>query len=335
MGQRVANLLPKVVACLVLAAPLSPATAQNVNPFTFNFTPLPNGERYTYRHIFCGIEGQMNHNCNSENPYTGVDQRPYYTYANMGNDYDTRFAQEMVMINGVEYYHVIVGDPASGFGQEIYMATSPYAQPNNSSPGERFSDSGGASCFPGPFTEFAISEKCLMANSGADPLRHDALFTGNGTGNASKMVMKQVVRSLDGSFNQEFLKDKLSQKPVIKQTNVDADINANFVMDMSNSNYSTDSIAGVMTNTLDITVLGMPEGVGDFVFTPSAGSNITAGRYKANRKVINNYELWPGGWTMKNMYSEYVYFDGGIDPVLNVNWAAFRDPAQNPHPLTD
>ncbi|TPW17834.1 MAG: hypothetical protein FD130_509 [Halothiobacillaceae bacterium] len=330
-----------VALCVSSGAPvLSLADSTNVNPtaFDFSFKPAPTGERYSFTHVFCNVAGEVNHNCNSPNPASGIPQGQAFNPGNLSNDFDTPFVQEIVTIDGIEYFHVVVGRASDGFAQEIYLKRSNIAGFSGEGQEGPFSDSGGATCLRYAFNErLANIIACLNANNGADPLgtndpaRHDAVFTGNGMGNPSALVMRQIVTDPAGGFSQEFLKNSLDKKPTITQDVALADINSHFVMDMSNSDYNTNSIAGTMINTLNLTFPDLADGLGDFTFVPGAGTNITGGRYTFKRTTVNYTTPLGGGLTLPK--SEYTYYDGSIDPVLDVNWSAFRDPAQNPHPL--
>ncbi len=338
MGQRVTRFIRCGVACVAMAGASCAFSAENVNPFTFDFTPSPAGERFTGPHIFCNVPGEIDHNCSGLSPsaeiITNAQQGimgPYQTQwlwdGNMADDFESRFLQEIVTIEGVEYYHLTIGDPASGFSQEVYIARSPWATRQQS--GNRFSDSGGTFCYSvGINIPFDQQEGCSRSSGAFNPLGPNSGFTGNGTGNPSKMVMKQTISTPDAGFSQEFLKASLSNKPIITQVSSDATINSLFIMDMSNSDYLTDDTPGIMTNTFDITAPTLTGNMGDFVFTPTQGSNITAGRYKFQRTAIT--VTLENGWTRVTPSSEYTYYDGTADPVLDVDWAAFRDPNQNP-----
>lgn len=338
MGQRVARLLLYPMACICAMASFVPnsASAQGINPFVFDFTQSPDGARHEYAHVFCGVEGEVNHNCS---PFstpevadpTPIQQRQLYWYGNMANDFDTRFIQEIVEIDGVEYYHLVIGSEDSGFVQEIYLARTQRVMRDQG--GGRFSDSGGVACFASGFIPLDQIEGCIRSNASADPLRHDSTFTGNGTGHPSKMVMRQIVSNDESGFRQEFLKANLLNKPVITQTSSDDNIDMNFVIDMSNSDYDTDSIAGTMTNSFDLKGANLPGEMGDFDLDrvdrfDKLSTNVNAGRYTFRRLLIEDYEL-ENGWRRDIPSSEYTYYDGTIDPVLNVDWAAFRDPSQN------
>ena len=339
MGQRVARFILCGMACIAISTMACVVSAQSVNPFTFDFTPSVNGERFTGTHIFCSVPGEINHNCSGTNPSAEVIENaeqgimgPYQTQwlwgGNMADDFESRFLQEIVTIDGVDYYHLTIGDPASGFSQEVYIGRSPLINTRVQS-GNIFSDSGGVFCYPaGINIPFELLEGCDTSNASYAPLRHDSDFTGNGTGNPSKMVMRQVIDSPSDGFSQEFLKNILANKPIITQTSSDATIDALFVMDMSNSDYLTDDTPGTMINTFNITAPTLMGNMGDFVFTPTEGTNITGGRYTFQR--TSKTVTYDNGWTRTVPSSEYTYYDGSIDPVLDVDWAAFRDPNLNP-----
>ena len=330
MGQRVANLLPAALVCAAIT--IAPPVLAD---FTFDFTPSPEGERLTYEHVFCSIEGQLNHNCGGTLQTSPISQTQWYRTGAMGNDFASRFFQEVVTIDGVDYFHLAIGSPEEGFTQEVYIAKSPHFWRSNS--GVVFSDSGGVGCLPYSGTrEERIA--CLESNNASDPLGDDSNFSGNGTGNPSNMVMIQTITDDEEGFTQEFFKTDLALKPIITQLSDDAEMNARFVMDMSNSDYDTNDTPGIMTNTLDLK--GLPAEMGDYEFggrnfAATEAPKITAGTYTFRRFIIEDFPLKEGYWTRDIPSSEYVYADGTIDPVLNVNWESFRDPGQNPRNLFD
>ena len=352
MGQRVAaRLLPVALACVaMLASPC--AVSQDVNPFTFDFKPRPEGERHTFRHVFCSVEDEINHNCNrfatpEVQAPTSINQNQLYWDGNFANDMESRFIQELVVIEGVEYFHVVIGDPDSDFVQEIYIARSDWRRDRELA-GGRFSDSGGQACFPGPAVVEPFASGCIASNNAYDPLRRDSNFTGNATGNPSRMVMLQRVKDEASGYEQNFSKFDLATKPVISQTLVNEDIESVFSMDMSNSDYDTDSIAGTMVNTFDLRTPGITEAqnlivpnviptMGDFDLAvterPENRANITGGRYTFNRIMLEDYRI-ENGWFRDIPTSEYTYYDGMVDTaILNTDWEKFRDPGQNPASL--
>jgi len=66
----------------------------------------------------------------------------------------TPFLQEVIMVDGIRYFHSIVGDPNSGFAQEVYINAS-------------------SCCYPNTFPRSASG--------------------GNGTGNPTRMAMRNMI----------------------------------------------------------------------------------------------------------------------------------------------
>ena len=351
MGQQVvARLLPVAIAFFAMSASPYALSADGVNPFTFEFKPRPDGLRHNETHVFCSIEGAVNHNCSRvatpevQDP-TGINQQQQLWDGNFANDMATRFLQEIITIDGVEYYHLVIGDPDSDFVQEVYIARTDMRSDRELA-GGKFSDSGGQGCYVSPMTTGRA--ECIASNAGYDPLRNDSNFTGNATGNPSRMVMIQRVKDEASGYEQNFSKLDLANKPVISQTLVNEDIESVFSMDMSNSDYDTDGVAGIMVNTFDLRTPGMTEAanliipnvvqtMGDFDLTvterPENRANITGGRYTFNRIILKDYRM-DNGWFRDIPTSEFTYYDGTVDTaILDTDWEMFRDPGQNPASL--
>ncbi len=316
------------VRTILLLCGVAPVTAlgQNVNPsqFDFSFSAQPNAQRSERNHIVCNFGGLPDLNCNEITP-DGFRNTQWFTGGNLADDFISPILQETVDINGETYYHVVIGEEQTGFAQEIYMKT---ASTRFGIGAQRsLSDSGGMVClsFGGSFEQRMA---CSTDTNGADPLRQDGVFTGNGVGNPSRMAMRQVVTDFAG-FDQEFFKGQTTQKPIITQNMDGGQVSSHFVMDMSNSDYLTDTTPGDMTNTLSINDPNVPTGSGNFDFATDQGAdaNVTGGRFTFRRTTAPHTNAFGGITVLPS--SEYVYFDGTIDPVLDVNWEVFRDPAQN------
>ena len=194
---------------------------------------------------------------------------------------------------GVEYYHMIIGSPGSGFGEELYIKlTAPFTGYGSVGLIGGPSDSGGAFGAPG---------------NGANPLGTSSVTTGNATGNPTNVLLDMVLN--DGEFSMEFLKDKFDRKPAISQTINAPDITSTVVIDMRNSTYSDMNIPGVMTNTMSLQGPNLPADRAQFdMATDAQYTNVNAGRY-----------TYSGG--------TYTYLDGGFN-AANVKWDDFFDPTQ-------
>lgn len=236
----------------------------------------------------------------------------------------TPFLQELYVDpqTNQSYYHVIVGLPESGFVQETYIRA-------NGQPWE--GGLGSASLGDGicrfDRTQYNINE-CNMGDVlGAT---HDNVFTGNGSGDPRAAQIRQLVGGTwndatkswtcgtNDTFCQQFLKNSFSNKPVITQTLQDAATGMKgFVqIDMSNSDYATDAIAGTLSNTLEFTLpqfIDIP-GFNFATDKSEAGSRVTAGQYIFTGTGPTNATLEP-----------YRYIDGG-GFLLDRDWTRFANP---------
>ncbi len=265
---------------------------------------------------------------------------------------DTPFFQEIVGVNGRNYWHQIVGDPADGFAMEIYASAwnGGYGSGNSLF----VSASGGKTYQSG----FSTAE--LMSGNGWDPLRSTSWnsysandYTGNATGDPRKMIMRQVLGgSWDGAtwscedsneFCYDFEKaedaansdynlgDIRSLKPVItmKVNESLAGMSSMFKLDMSNSDYLDSSTAGTILNTLTLTEV--PEGNFD-MSTDTQFSTVTGGRYIFNPGT--NPDADELGWVDINQNSfefdkgSYTYEDGGLD-LDKIDWESYRNNIDN------
>lgn len=313
------------VLALYLAGPIVAFAQQPPNPgspeittgdFKFNFQPLPDAPNRvdqtqgSYRpYVVCNMPGQTNVQC---------DPRGQWFWAgNFAEDFTTSFLQEVVTINGIRYFHVIVDQRDQGFGQEFYMRAGGVGGAFGTA---NYTDSGGAICFPSRTQTPEQAGACLSNNNAADPLRRDAAFTGNGTGNPRHVMMRQTLEEAEKGFTQEFIKPFFETKPIIRQDINDGNINSEFVADMSAIDYSTTDAQANFTNRMTVTSPGFPGGSSasfDVNDNPNPGTNVTAGRYQ--------FDQQRGGF----LGGTYTYFDGAIDPVHSIDWSSFRDPAQN------
>lgn len=285
---------------------------------SFNWTPRADIRDATQGLPFaiCNVAGQANQgNCGTNFFFSSPDTTP--------------FVQEIVKdVNGAKYYHLVVGDPSQGFAQEIYIGrgTSTFADGSRTSASLGWAASGlcfGGSPFPGAPPTLPADDKRGCGN-GYSPLSSDADFSGNGSGNPNRVIMRQVVS--DGQMTQEFLKASFTQKPKITQTVADpqSGLQIHFVADMSNSTYSDNTTPALITNTLTFTPPALAtDGMGPANFDMATGaqsSSVSGGRYIYNDGTAVGF----GG-----AGGTYGYVNGG-DFNLNVEWSSFRDPGQNP-----
>jgi len=300
--------------------PVMSFAANDVNPQTFNFdfTEQEDGQRNDESTIFCNTAGQADYNCQE----AGNSQ--WFTTGQLADDTTTSFLQEQVVINGIKYYHLVVGKKEEGFVQEIYMQMGGVSWRQLPGVARDTSFSGGRVCLAGPRTGFEERVACNRDNNGGDPLRADSVFTGNGTGDPEKMVMRQFISDEPSGFTQEFLKDQLTQKPIITQDLSMGEVNLRFVMDMSNSDYNTDDVAGIMINEFVINDPNIPGNGANFDFALDQGED------KFERVFVQAEFITGLGFSDVDFPSStYTYFDGSIDPVLDIKWEAIKQPNQN------
>lgn len=208
----------------------------------------------------------------------------------------TPFLYELVSdTNGVDYYHMIIGAPADGFGEELYIRL---ASPSTGYGGIGNiigrSDSGGTFSNPG---------------NGGDPLGvAGSVTSGDGSGNPGSVLMHMIVN--DGEISMEFLKDASDRKPVLTQAINAPDITSSVVIDMRNSTYSDMNTPGVMLNTMSLKGPDVPPGNPQFdMARDGQNTNVNAGRYTYSSGT-------------------YTYSDGGFN-LGNVKWGDFFDPTES------
>ncbi len=244
----------------------------------------------------------------------------------------TPFYQGQFSVGGRSYWHQIIGDPASGWAMEVYIERQF---------GNFFlSYSGGRNSF------FFQPDYLLQSGNGWDPLAVDPArdwrYSGNGTGDPNKVIMRQVMGGTwdattrqwqcdTASFCLEFLKGELQRKPTITQqlNQPEHGVTAYFQVDMSNSTYSDDQTPAVITNRLTVTTPGMPAVSARFDMAVDAPDHqATAGRYRyvpGPGWVDDNVETWdfqPG---------TYQYTADQFN-VLEHDWTTYYSTIQNPRP---
>ncbi len=323
---------------LLLATLLGVFSSQEVSAeFTLDFqktTPSSSG----WGNYNCGLGATgPTSGCGTAGTPIDPDSTPYF--------------QETVTVGDQNYWHQIIGDPADGFAMEVYVA----AWTGGTNNSIVLSASGGKN-FIGD-----TSTQETQSGNGWDPLRSTAWngytandYTGNGTGDPRKVIMRQILGgSWDGftwscEANDEFCYDFekaedtvnsnyitgniRSLKPVITLNINDPSVgmSSSFKIDMSNSDYLDSSTPGTVVNTLTIT--GAP-GANFDMSTDAQLSTITGGRY------VFNPATDPGadelGWVNTNPNSfdfdegSYTYAAGGID-LDAIDWESYRNDADNP-----
>lgn len=192
---------------------------------------------------------------------------------------------------GLDYYHMIVGDPADGFMQESFIEVG-------SVPG---------------LIDFSTA---LAGDNGHDPLGVIiGLGSGNALANPRKIIMRQIIN--DGEIMMEFLKDEYLKKPLISQMLITSELSSLFHLDMRNSTYEDMNSPANLINIFSLNDSFL-QGMGDFdMATDVDNAFINGGRYTYSDGV------GPGG-----SEGSYLYLDGGFDERA-VHWADYIDPTED------
>ena len=244
----------------------------------------------------------------------------------------TAFSQEVVNVNGVDYWRNVVGDPSSGFAMEYYTRFGR----NTSIAGEStipFGLDGGGheEAYNGAIC--SIGQSLSSGNScgnSEDPLGalHDNTYTGTGTQFPDRMVFRMVLSG--GGVDMEIYKPLLDGKARITQSVNDGTLNEVFVADMRGVSFSDKNtpIPIVINQTLDDPKL--PEaGAADFSMNMADQSQVSAGRYTFTPGAGWNTSIgWnkAGSWFDKGVYD---YADGSGFDSYNFDWASVFDYSQN------
>ncbi|HEY4732849.1 MAG TPA: hypothetical protein VIH66_06350, partial [Gammaproteobacteria bacterium] len=149
----------------------------------------------------------------------------------------TPFLQEVVFVDGIRYYHVIVGDAAQDFVQEVYINAT-------------------ACCY---------QQRDSWPKSASD---------GYGSGNPGAVVFRMMMS--DEDFEQHIIKDTLATKPAITQLTNDAQSSGAIELDMSGIDYSTANVSGIFTNTFAVSDQGQFN-AGNFDMGMISDGHVTAG----------------------------------------------------------
>lgn len=205
----------------------------------------------------------------------------------------TSMRYEMLINNGTQWLHFMIGDPESGFAQDVYIRS-------------HMAGGDGIDSFNNSY--WAATHNTGMNDDGGDPATGPLQGPGNGSANPNHVVMRQVMggtwdeatSTWDCSgteFCSEFLKDTLSGKPRIIQRVVQDDMRSDFMVDMRALNYQsqaginpldgTEVINTVVVTSADFlvgdegnfsidTAPGIDGGAGS---RPAMNVNLTAGQY--------------------------------------------------------
>lgn len=303
----------KYFLALVILISLCPTEREVRADFALNFLPsdhlvassITNNQQYTS----CNIPGLTDAFCVRGNGIANADPA------------NTPFLRETVIIDGVTYQHMIVGsiDPVTGLGfaQETYIRNGAGI----------FSSSGGK---PGCNSFRCLTPETWMGN-GLDPLQADARFTGNGSGDPTRTVIRQVLNTAE--MQQEFLKAALDRKPKITQNiTVSGQMISEFILDMSSSTYNANT-PGALTNKLTLLDPSIPAASAFFdIATSSQASNITGGQFTfgAGAGWLDTGLSSPTDDTYNYDAGAYTYSGGDSFNLTGADWQAYRNPAENP-----
>jgi len=207
------------------------------------------------------------------------------------------------------YYHLIVGDPAQDFAQEVYIRLGGVSFQGGVGNIRQGSASGGTGGLSG---------------NNLDPLGavNTSEFTGNGTGNPNKIQMREIHK--DGDFSMDFTKNLYLEKPTMSLGINSADFQTQFVIDNSGVNYEDDATTAIVTNTVQLLDPDIPAGAGSFdMSTDVQDSFVSAGRY--------TYIAGPG----TGASGTYIYPVDTFN-MDNINWVDYFDSGlANPWGYTD
>jgi hypothetical protein len=218
--------------------------------------------------------------------------------------------------NGNKYYHMIIGDFASGFIQESYVQMGFGSYGNSYEPASPSRKS--ASDGTGTYDPLYLFPSSTTFGNGYDPLdmnknaKAQNVTSGNGTGNPTRVIMRQIMT--DGEIMTEFLKDQYANKPRISQMLVAPDIYAEFDIDMRSISFSDATSVAPMTNTIQLYVEALPFDTG-YYDTAVLNQNST---YNAGRYIYTD-GAGPGGSS-----GTYNYESGGFDQTAQ-DWKGFFD----------
>lgn len=213
----------------------------------------------------------------------------------------TPFIYERTFDGATAYYHMILGDPNSGFGQEVYIqvGSGTFQGFNGIGPG------GSASSGTG-----------TQSGNNLDPLGvvTTDTVTGNATGNPQRIQMQQSLT--DGDLSATFLKNTYLGKPTITNEIDSTDVTATVVIDASGIPYTSSSTPATVTNTVQVHDPNIPAAAAQFdMATDAQNSTVTAGQY--------TYTPGSGAGTNLGSRGTYTYIDGGAN--VNPDWSSYFD----------
>jgi hypothetical protein len=236
---------------------------------------------------------------------------------------------------GKYYYHMIVGDLATGFIQESYIEMGTFGGYGNNVettglPGglSAASASGGT----GTYIPKTVDANSATFGNGSDPMdmNKDAkaqnVVSGNGTGNPMRALIRTLVN--DGQMMSEFLKDDFDSKPQITQLVVAPDIQVVFDLDMRGISYSDNTKTAPIISTMQLFGEGAPHdsAVWDYA-TETTNKHVDGGQFiYAVPHPENPSDSGANG--------TYTYLHGGFDQTAQ-DWKTYMNPSyQEANPWT-
>ena len=216
-----------------------------------------------------------------------IDQQGYCPFGSQcipnqfGNGDPTPFELNLVTVGGVQYFHTLVGDPATGFAIESYTRyrAGPNAVAGEIRVGDFSPDSGGneqsvIGGFSDPITAAYLENNANSANPFVN-----VHASGSGSQDPTKVVVRMVLTSADGTMSQEFYKPFLDKKPRITETIADGAMAATFVADMTALGYNDMNSPIKLVNNLYMYDPGLDNVSRNFEMALAQDPYVTAGRY--------------------------------------------------------
>jgi len=295
--------------------------------FSMNFQPVPGATPDSY------FGAKVN--CNN-----GVSVMCRTEWPEYMRDEPTPFILESVNVDGEDYIHMVVGDPATGFAQDSYI---------RGRSGEKdYSYYQDGVLIPNMVSEMAAPYMLAWNKPGTIPGNGPLSGEGNGMGNPGYVAIRQV---LGGEWNEvtstwscgvvefcsDFEKSNSALKPRIVQTIYDAGVTSDFEMDMSGTGYDgtmADQVDAVIVNTLKFDSPDIPGNFDMATDTQTGHSVVTGGRYiyegggTSYERTTKVWDLNIGAYVFvtDKLYSyqkgTYTYEEGGFD-VENVDWTSY------------
>lgn len=226
--------------------------------------------------------------------------------------------------NGLRYWHYLLGDPASGFAEEVYIRAGGTIQSgtNRCQQNTICSASGGSAAIP-------ANVNFLDSNSA---------LNGNATGNPNQVAVRMVLGgtwdpgtstwTCDTSFCSEFIKAAYANKPKITQGINDPDFTSTFILDLSGIAFTNNSTDLTLTDKNTAPTGSSLTNVQSVIDTTTGNpiASFDMARDGQNTFVTGGkYTYTPGGpANVLGANGTYVYVDGGYDPKT-IDYTPFLD----------